>query len=307
MALHPAGASNDQRMHLAIDGKALKSTGEQTYGGNAPQQHVLHLYEAESGVVLQQIPIGPKTNEVGALKPFLTEVTCKGRVITADAAQSYHEMTRLIKRAGGEVILVIKENTPGARADLELFFEDPQADQHTWQSYLQVEKGHGRLERRWIRCSPDLNGFFFHDWGEVGQVFRLQQERIVKGEQSCEVIYGLTTPANASVFPRTASPLHPSALESGESSSLASRCLVGRGPMPCPLSCGHGNACCAQYRRSFFYEFPSGLYGRSSVAPVCLSLTGSASLVASRLLRNPASIVEVNIFGHLEHGIMKHN
>lgn len=193
MAQHPAGASNDQHRHLAIDGKALKSTGEQAYGGDSPQQHLLHIYEAETGVVLQQIPIGTKTNEVGALKPFLAEVTCKGRVITADAAQSYHEMTRLVKRAGGEVILIIKDNTPVARADLELFFEDPQADQHTWHSYTQVEKGHGRLERRWIRCSPDLNGLFFHDWGEIGQVFRLQRERMVKGEQSCEVVYGLTT------------------------------------------------------------------------------------------------------------------
>ena len=193
MAQHPAGEPTHQHTHLAIDGKALKSTGKQAYGGDMPQQHLLHVYEAETGVVLQQIPIGSKTNEVGALKPFLTEVLCKGRVITADAAQSYHEMTRLVKRAGGEVILIIKDNTPVARADLELFFEDPQADQHTWQSYQQVEKGHGRLERRWIRCSPDLNGLFFADWGEIGQVFRLQRERTVKGEQSCEVVYGLTT------------------------------------------------------------------------------------------------------------------
>jgi DDE_Tnp_1-associated/Transposase DDE domain len=211
MAQHPAGESPHQHTHLAIDGKALKSTGKQAYGGDAPQLHLLHVYEAETGVVLQQIPIGSKTNEVGALKPFLTEVMCKGRVITADAAQSYHEMPRLVKRAGGEVILIIKDNTPVARADLELFFEDPQADQQTWQSYQQIEKGHGRLERRWIRCSPDLNGLFFEDWGEIGQVFRLQRERTVKGdlhvsgtppgmktvvfrgEQSCEVIYGLTT------------------------------------------------------------------------------------------------------------------
>jgi hypothetical protein len=73
-------------------------------------------------------------NEVGVLKPLLTEIVCLGRVITADAAQSSHEMTRLLKRAGGEVILIIKDNTPLARADLELFFEDEQADRSTWQS-----------------------------------------------------------------------------------------------------------------------------------------------------------------------------
>lgn len=181
------------QVHLAIDGKALKSTGEQAYGGEHPQQHLLHIYEAETGIVLQQIPIGTKTNEVGALKPFLNEVMCKGRVITADAAQSYHEITRLVKRSGGDIILIIKNNTPGTRADLELFFEDELADRSTWQSSTQVEKGHGRLERRSIVSSPDLNGLFFKEWGEIGQVFRLERTRTIQGKQSREVRYGLTT------------------------------------------------------------------------------------------------------------------
>ncbi|HET8843289.1 MAG TPA: ISAs1 family transposase [Ktedonobacteraceae bacterium] len=193
MTSAPSGESDERHLHLAIDGKALKSTGEQAYGGDHPQQHLLHLYEVETGVVLQQIPIGSKTNEVGALKPWLTEVTCKGRVITVDAAQSYPELPRAIKRAGGEVILLIKDNTPRALSDLELFFEDPQADRRTWRSYSQFGKGHGRLERRSILASPDLNGLFFRDWGEIGQVFRLQRERTSKGKQSGEVRYGLTT------------------------------------------------------------------------------------------------------------------
>jgi hypothetical protein len=121
MRQQSAGEPEEQHAHLAIDGKALKSTGEQAYGGEHPQQHLLPISEAETGVVFQQIPIGSKTNEVGALKSFLTEVTCKGRVLTADAAQRDHEMTRLVKRAGGEVILIIKHNTPVARTDLARF------------------------------------------------------------------------------------------------------------------------------------------------------------------------------------------
>ncbi|EFH89365.1 hypothetical protein Krac_10915 [Ktedonobacter racemifer DSM 44963] len=187
------GEPDDQHVHLAIDGKALKSTGEQAYGGEHPQQHLLHIYEAETGVVLQQIPIGSKTNEVGALKPFLTEVTCKGRVITVDAAQSYHEMTRLVRTSwrGGDSHHQ-GQYTCCSRGPRTVF-EDPQADQSTWQSYTQLDKGHGRLERRSIMSSPDLNGLFFKDWGEIGQVFRLQRERTIKGKHSCEVRYGLTT------------------------------------------------------------------------------------------------------------------
>lgn len=188
-------------VHLAIDGKALKGTGKQIYEGAEPQKQVLHVYEVQTGIVLEQCPIAQDHNEVSTLKPMLTEVLCKGRLITADAAQSYHEFGRLIQRAGGDVVLIIKGNTPATRADLELFFEDEQADRHTWRSYIQIEKGHGRLERRQIITSPDLNDYLRRDWGEVGQVFRLQRERESHDHRSVDVVYGWT-----SLLPQRCSP-----------------------------------------------------------------------------------------------------
>ena len=149
--------ASERHVHVAVDGKALRGTGKQAYGGEKPQKQVLHVYEAQTGIVLQQSPIATEHNEVSTLKPFLTEVLCKGRILTSDAAQSYHEFGRLVHRAGGDVVLFIKDNTPVTRGDLELFFEDEQADRSTWQSFEQIEKGHGRLERRQITTSPDLN------------------------------------------------------------------------------------------------------------------------------------------------------
>lgn len=118
---------DERSVQLAVDGKALRGTGEQAYGGEHPQQHLWHVYEVETGIVLEQLPMASKTNEVGALNPLLREVLCKGRGITTDAAQSYHEFPRVVKRAGGEAILIVKDNTPATRADLELFFEEEQA------------------------------------------------------------------------------------------------------------------------------------------------------------------------------------
>jgi DDE_Tnp_1-associated len=80
--------ASQRSTHLAIDGKALKGTGKQVYGGEDPQKQVLHVYEVQTGIVLQQCPIATKRNEVSTLKPLLSEVLCKGRILTADAAQS---------------------------------------------------------------------------------------------------------------------------------------------------------------------------------------------------------------------------
>jgi predicted transposase YbfD/YdcC len=193
--------TSERAVHLAIDGKVLRGTGKQAYGGEKPQKQVLHVYEAHTGIVLEQCPIAAEHNEVSTLKPLLTEVLCKGRILTTDAAQSYHEFGRQVTRLGGEVILFIKDNTPATRADLELFFEDPQADRRTWQSYAHVEKGHGRLERRQITTSPDLNDYLRRDWGEVGQVFRVERERTSRDKHSHEVVYGWTTLAHKRCSP----------------------------------------------------------------------------------------------------------
>ncbi len=114
---------SEQQVHLAMDGKALRGTGKQLYGEEEPQKQVLHVYEAHTGIVLHQCPIAKEHNEVSTLKPLLTEVLCKGRILTSDAAQSYHDFGRLVHQAGGDVVVFIKGNTPVTRADLELSSE----------------------------------------------------------------------------------------------------------------------------------------------------------------------------------------
>src|SRR3989440_454401 len=111
--------SSGRAVHLAVDGKALRGTGKQAYGGEEPQQQVLHVYEVHTGIVVQQCPIAAQQNEVSPPNPLLTQVLCKGRILPSDAAQSYHDFGRLVTRGGGDPFLFIKENPPATRADLE--------------------------------------------------------------------------------------------------------------------------------------------------------------------------------------------
>ena len=53
------------------------------------------------------------------------------------------------------------------------------------------EKGHGRVEVRTITTSTWVNGYA--DWPRVGQVFRVERERRVKGVATAEVVYGVTS------------------------------------------------------------------------------------------------------------------
>jgi predicted transposase YbfD/YdcC len=52
-------------------------------------------------------------------------------------------------------------------------------------------KGHGRIEVRRIATTTWLNEYLA--WPQVGQVFRLERERRVKGKTTAEVAYGITS------------------------------------------------------------------------------------------------------------------
>lgn len=79
-------------------------------------------------------------------------------------------------------MLIAKSNQPTMRQDLELFFEDPDADQSAWQRATFVDKGHGCLEN-----------WFAKEWGRIEQVFRVQRWVTKKGHTSYEVVYGISS------------------------------------------------------------------------------------------------------------------
>jgi hypothetical protein len=96
----------------------------------------------------------------------------------------------------------VKENHPVLHQDIRLWFEHPPhlrgLDFRTTQ---QVNKGHGRLERRVLTASAELRDYL--DFPGIQQVFRLERHRLVlrTGRLTTEVIYGVT-----SLTPKQASP-----------------------------------------------------------------------------------------------------
>ena len=71
----------------------------------------------------------------------------------------------------------------------------PPFQQRLWTEDVQTaracNKGHGRYERRTLSTTTWLNAYL--DWPQVGQVFRLVRERVVKGRTTTEVVYGITS------------------------------------------------------------------------------------------------------------------
>jgi len=106
-----------------------------------------------------------------------------------------------IKRYEGDYLLIAKGNQPSMREDLELFFEDEQADRSCWQTATSLDKGHGRMEKRIVTSRVEVRDWFAQLWSGIEQVFRIERLVSKKGRTSREVVYGITslTPQQANV------------------------------------------------------------------------------------------------------------
>ena len=138
---------------------------------------------------------------ISAAPALVTPELIKGRIYSADAMHTQKNWCRQVTRAGGDYLLIAKNNQATLREDLALFLDDPEADRRCWQTASTCNKGHGRLEKRTLIATTELNEFLARDWAGIGQVFRLERTVLKKGIWHTTLVYGLT-----SLSPKQASP-----------------------------------------------------------------------------------------------------
>lgn len=179
---------------LAVDGKPLCGT---IPTGQTRGVHLVAAYLPETGVVLAQVAVDRKENEIVAVPKLLRHLDLTGMVVVGDAMQAQRALSIQIVEDGGDYLWFVKENQPTLLADLELLFErprlakgwsDPSTDFTTMHC---VEKGHGRLEERTITVSRMLREYL--DWPYLDQVFRLERIVTEAGKRTVEVRYGITS------------------------------------------------------------------------------------------------------------------
>lgn len=211
----PASAGRG-RQGVAIDGKAQR--GRLQYQSEGCPVHALSAVLHETGVVLSQeaISAGADTAEAElAVAPALVaRLDWRNRVLTGDALFCQRQLCQQVLAAGGDYLLLVKENQPVLLQEITWLFEPasareqplPLLDQRTTQT---VERGHGRTrDRRVLTATTDLLGY--SDWPGLGQVFRLERSWRTAGRTTHTVHYGIT-----SLPPKVAGPERLLALKRG--------------------------------------------------------------------------------------------
>ncbi|MCD7818548.1 MAG: transposase [Lachnospiraceae bacterium] len=68
---------------------------------------VLNALDAETGLVLAQIPIQEKTNEITAIPQILKLFSLRGSTITTDSIGTQTEIMLQIREQGGHFVLLV--------------------------------------------------------------------------------------------------------------------------------------------------------------------------------------------------------
>ncbi len=190
---------------VALDGKTLRGSKKQ----GAPGTHLFSALAHQVGVTLAQHAVDDKTNEITAVETLLHHLVLEGRIVTMDALLTQRHVAQTIVDTGGDYVMIVKENQPRLRADIELVFTLPPVGDRQ-ETARTRDIGHGRIEQRNITTSEALVGY--SDWPGLAQVFELGRHVIIQntGEERVEVVYGVT-----SLRPERATPGHLLALVRG--------------------------------------------------------------------------------------------
>ena len=193
----PAG---DGAQGVAVDGKAQR--GRLPFQDGGCPVHALTAFCHEHGVVLAHEPIAPGhavekgEAELTVAPTLLARIAWPGRVLTGDALFCQRQLCQQVLEAGGDYLLLVKENQPTLYNDLRLLFDPPPSlaalPLHDQREAQTRDRGHGRQDEvRHLVASTDLNDYTV--WPGLAQVFRLTRTWREHGETKRALHYGITS------------------------------------------------------------------------------------------------------------------
>lgn len=171
---------------VAIDGKTLRRSYQE--GGAKAPIHMVSAWSAGQNIVLGQVKVADKSNEITAIPKLLDMLTIKGAVVTIDAMGCQREIAAKIVEKEADYVLALKGNQGTLRADVEEFFTEQKANEYadcTPSRHETLEKSHGRIETRTVTVVGAIDWLTErHPWAGLAGIVMVESEREIIGGKS---------------------------------------------------------------------------------------------------------------------------
>lgn len=142
---------------IAIDGKAVRRSGSKK--DDKAHIHMASAFSAGKRLVLGQVKVAEKPNEITAIPKLLEMLAIAGAIVAIDAVGCQRDIAQKILDKKADYILALKGNQGSLREDVELFateqmtksFADTKISQATT-----ADGDHGRIETRTTTVIHDV-------------------------------------------------------------------------------------------------------------------------------------------------------
>jgi predicted transposase YbfD/YdcC len=165
---------------IGIDGKTLCGSRDKN------KKSIVHMVSAWAGVnniVLGQVKVDDKSNEITAIPELLNLLVLKGCIVTIDAMGCQKDIAEVIIGQDADYILALKGNQGNLLEQTEDSFRFLKA----WSVSEETDAGHGRVERRCCTVINDLSMIEQKEqWKNLQSLVRIDAERYIKSTGKTE-------------------------------------------------------------------------------------------------------------------------
>jgi len=168
----------------------------QKKGAKAPI-HMVSAFAARQRLVLGQIKVADKSNEIVAIPKLLDMLAIEGAIVTIDAMGCQRDIAQKIVDKKADYVLALKGNQGTLREDVELFAAEQKANgfQDTKISRDETVDGdHGRIETRTCTVIHDVAWLQkHHNWPGLKAVVMVESTREFNGKIEQETRFYITS------------------------------------------------------------------------------------------------------------------
>jgi predicted transposase YbfD/YdcC len=189
---------------VALDGKALR----RALNKDQSIQYVVSAWAENNGLVLGQLKVADKSNEITAVPELLRALELSGCIVTVDAMGCQKKIAKEIMEADADYVLALKGNQEKVHEEVKSFLNAILEEKErkrpkgavipkaalALQTLETVEKDHGRIETRRYYQSDHLEWFADKaKWEGLVSVGMVESIREIGGKATVERRYYLSS------------------------------------------------------------------------------------------------------------------
>jgi len=178
---------------IAIDGKTVR----RSKGAGQAAIHMVSAFAARQRLVLGQVKVADKANEIVAIPKLLDMLAIEGAIVTIDAMGCQRAIAQKIIDKKADYLLALKGNQGTLRDDVELFANEQKAKDFkdtTVSRHETVDGDHGRIETRSVTVIHDVGWLRErHQWPGLQSVVMVESTREIGDKIERETRFYVTS------------------------------------------------------------------------------------------------------------------